>query len=467
MNEKLVKAMDEISDRHIVHAANLQRLRPRFHLRTAAAVLAVVMLLVLIGPQLLPASASELVSPAVYTPMAFPDFDDREDIEANIAAAERYQAWEDARQAVLEQAHESLRPFWADSFRQFLTPEENTVWSPINTYISLAMLAQTASGSTRQEILDALGASSIETLRSEVKILWETVDLDREDSKRHLANSLWLDQDLRYRLKNLKVLGTDYYASVHRTELEDSAAELQAWINSQTGGLLAEIPPHSTPDDSLAQQVLTLASTVFVMDSWEEPFKPGANTEGVFHTPDADVRCTFMNGTKKRTRYHRGSDFTTVGLSTNRGCVLWLVLPDEDSSVAAVLEQGEYLDGVLSKADTVPRKCIVSMPKFDVTSSLDLSSGLRSLGVREVFSPLGGDFSETLTLSSPIYADKVTQSARITVDETGLQAASATDMLIITKGEEPEPITFTLDRPFLFVLTCQDIPLFAGTVTNP
>lgn len=36
--------------------------------------------------------------------------------------------------------------------------KENMVCSPVNVYIALSMLAETASGETRKQILDALGA---------------------------------------------------------------------------------------------------------------------------------------------------------------------------------------------------------------------------------------------------------------------------------------------------------------------
>lgn len=468
MNEKLLEALDEVSDRHIVQAANQKIRHARLYLRTAAAVLAVVMLLLLIQPEPAPVAASELVSPAEYTPVAFPDWDDYEDREAQEAALDAYWAQARPRSDAVNAALEHLRPFWTETLREFTADSENNIWSPINTYMSLALLAQTTSGSTRQEILDALGASSIEALRTETKALWETIHRDEEGNRRLLANSLWLDQELEYHQENLEILGTDFYASVHRTELDNPSADadIQAWIDRQTFGLLEGMDPTPTPDHLLSQRVLTLVSTLYIEDGWMESFEIKDNTEDIFHAPKGDIICTYLNGLKKMTRYYDGDGFATVGLSTNNGCILWLVLPDEDSNVDEVVKDGSYLDVVLDMTKANSKKCQLSMPKFDIASSQDLIGGLKKLGIREVFSPLGGDFSETLSLPGPIYADSITQTARIIVDETGLRAASATRVEVLSKGMS-SVINFTLDRPFLFVLTLRNIPLFAGTVANP
>ena len=43
-----------------------------------------------------------------------------------------------------------LSPFWDASCREFLSGEENGGWSPVNLYLSLAMLAEISAGDTQQ-----------------------------------------------------------------------------------------------------------------------------------------------------------------------------------------------------------------------------------------------------------------------------------------------------------------------------
>ena len=106
------------------------------------------------------------------------------------------------------------------------------------------------------------------------------------------------------------------------------------------------------------------------------------------------------------------------------------------------------------------------MPKFDLSYDTDLCAGLKNLGIEDAFSLLGGDFSGALSLDTPIRVGAVRQSARIIVDEYGVRCASSTESDLIAMGIR-EPVRVVVDRPFLFVLTSQGIPLFAGVVTQP
>lgn len=466
MNEKLLEALDHISDRHIVQAANHKNPKKRWLIRAVAAALAVVLLTVPLKPEPPAVSAVELVSAAEYTPPPRPDPDEYEDEDTWRAAREEWGAQNDARIARAEPAVSGLQSFLAEASRDFLTGEENTAWSPLNVYISLSILAQTASGSTRQEILDTLGVASAEELRSGVQAMWELVYLDGSEAKRTMSNSLWLDQNLTYNQESLDILGTDYYASVHRTELSSSAADKQirAWIDGKTGGLLEDVTPEHA--DLFSDRVMSIISTAYVCDNWMESFNPAHNTADIFHGPGGDRTCTFMNGLKEMTKYCLDDRYTAVSLYTMEGCNLWLVLPDEDSSVEELVESGAYLDAVFGQQETEQGKCQLSMPKFDISATLDLTAGLKKLGIREAFSPLGGDFSETLSLKGPIYVDDILHSVRFIADEQGIRAASSVEITVASMGIS-EPIQITLDRPFLFVLTYRDIPLFTGVVNEP
>ena len=71
-----------------------------------------------------------------------------------------------------------------------VSKDDNTVCSPLNTYIAFSMLAEVSDGNTRKQILDMLGTSDIETLRKNVSKLWEINYVDTPILKSLLANSL-------------------------------------------------------------------------------------------------------------------------------------------------------------------------------------------------------------------------------------------------------------------------------------
>lgn len=148
---------------------------------------------------------------------------------------------------------------------------------------------------------------------------------------------------------------------------------------------------------------------------------------------------------------------------------MWFILPDENKTVNDVLDDGTYMEMVLSNRweDSKYMKVNLSVPKFDVASTMDLSEGLKSMGVTKAFTEKDAEF-ESLTADSPIYLTGANQSVRVQIDEEGVKAAVYIEIPGAGSAEPPEEIIdFVLNRPFLFVITNDNIPLFSGCVSNP
>ena len=460
MNERLLDALDEISDRHIYEAATAKKRNTRLLIRAAAAIVAVVLLLGFLGLDQTATATQMLVSPAPVREATWPTQTDYPDDGALKAAKEEY----NRRYHLVKDSMAELSPFWDASCREFLSGEENGVWSPVNLYLSLAMLAEISAGDTRQEILDTLGAESMEELRTTVRALWETVTTTFPEATRRLAASVWLDDSLQYHEEAIAALGNAHYASVYRTNLSspESGDAIRKWISQQTKGMLS---PKPMPEAN-GTRVLELVSTLYLDENWLETFDPADNREGLFHAPGGDTPCTYMNGLKEMDGYARGADYTAVSLSTWGESDLWLILPDEGTTPADLLRQGDYLDTVFHGKGVEKQLIQLTMPKFDLSYDTDLCAGLKNLGIEDAFSLLGGDFSGALSLDTPIRVGAVRQSARIIVDENGVRCSSGTESYLMAAGIR-EPGRVVVDRPFLFVLTTHGIPLFAGVVTQP
>ena len=106
-----------------------------------------------------------------------------------------------------------------------------------------------------------------------------------------------------------------------------------------------------------------------------------------------------------------------------------------------------------------------SIPKFDVTGYLNLNDTLASMGLTDLLSPEKANLSGLTDLDA--YLSSVRQTARVRVDEEGMEAAA---VVIAASSEEApqetEPCVMNLNRPFLFVLRCQGMPLLVGIVNN-
>ena len=386
-----------------------------------------------------------------------------------------YTAWQEDRTAQYSQPQgyaDSLDGFFRSSIPAFLEGEEgaNAVCSPLNLYMALALLAEVTDGQTRQQLLSLLNAGGIESLRTQAGHVWNAHYCADSASTCVLANSVWLDTALTYDPDTLQTLADSYYASAFQGDLGSAEMDalLQSWVNEQTGGLLEEQAQnlHMEPET-----VLALASTIYYRAKWSSEFSESANTEDVFHSPVGDVTATYMHSTLGYGPYYWGDDFGAVSLGLEDGSRMWLVLPDEGLAPEDILSSGQALDLILGEAnDYENQKTLrvnLSLPKFDVTADRRMNEVLQKLGILDAFDPDAADFSPILP-EDDCWLDSVDHAARVAIDEEGVTAAAYTVMMMCGSAMPPEEeMDFTLDRPFLFVITSRDgLPLFAGVVNQ-
>lgn len=391
---------------------------------------------------------------------------------------ENFKTWSAAVAAQRKQAQGQtggMTDYYAKTMAQFLSGEagENRVYSPLNVYLALAMLAETAEGDSRQQILDLLGVSDLTALREKCNGLWNGVYLDDGAVTSLLANSLWLAEGDRwhYDMDTVNALAQHYYASTFEGKMGSAAYNyaLQDWINEQTDNLLQEQAGDLGFDPNT---VLALASTICFRAKWQDEFWVDYNREGVFKTANGDVPVTYMTQSPMMDAYF-GDHFTAVSKDLDDGAYNMLFfLPDEGVTVDKLITDKQVLALMQGKTGSVESKYLkvnMSIPKFDVVSDQDLISGLKKLGVTDVFDSAKGDFGGILTeQTDPVWVDKVQHAARVAIDEEGVTAAAYTVMQLCGSPMPQEEIDFTLDRPFMFAITGpENTILFAGVVENP
>ena len=275
----------------------------------------------------------------------------------------------------------------------------------------------------------------------------------------------------------MDTLAGDYHASVYQAELGSGKANqaIQSWVNNNTGGLLKQM---SNGIDVSAQApavdtVLALAATVYIQSKWSKEFNAALNSRDVFHGTVSDAKVTYMNRKESQMTYYWGESFGAVSMHMENDLKMWFILPDADKTIADVLSSEEYLAALAAPSvsyDTQKyMKVNLSVPKFDVSGSMDLKEGLQALGLTKVFDENGGDFGDTFRTDLPVFVSRVNQASRVTVDEKGVTAASYIELGWGAGAAMPpeEIIDFVLDRPFIFAIaTNQGVPLFVGTVNQ-
>ena len=350
-----------------------------------------------------------------------------------------------------------------------ISEEENTVCSPINTYIAFSMLAEITDGNTRKQILDVLNARDIESLRENVSLLWKSNYADTESIKCLLADSLWLRDNLSFNEDTLKTLSEKYYASsfIGKTGSKEMDEALRKWIDDNTGGLLKEYTKDIATDPDT---VVELVSTIYLKALWTDMFFSRNTKEETFHGSRGDTTVPMMHKSEMMGVY-RSENFTSVGVPLWNSGAMHFLLPDEGVDVNSLVTDLEifkalnYEDGDEKWSNPMVN---LSVPKFKVSHKSDLYLTMKELGMTDLFNKDVSDFTPLTTDTDGINVIKADHAAMIEIDENGVTGAAYTDIAAADGGIFPEEqIDLVFDRPFMFIVTGIDgSVLFTGIVRN-
>lgn len=414
-----------------------------------------------------------MIAAAAYPEMAqYPNPD-----EYNTANIETYyyDAWLESRKELSSQPDgykEGYNEFFTKSAAVYLAEddEKNITYSPLSLYMALGITAEISDGNTRQQILNVLGQPDIETLRERSKAMWQANYLDDGIAKCILGSSVWMNNNINYKTDTLQSIAYNYYASSYSgVPGEESYDKLfREWLNSQTNGLLSDAVDklQMSPD-----MVLTLASTVNFAGRWMNEFSKSATSPEIFHTSSGDISCDFMHASERLYSYAWGEHFTAITMYMTDNGQMRILLPNEGITPSQLMTDSEALDYMLSEndySDCSVETINLTIPKFDISSTIDLKTGLAEIGITDVFDYAVSDFTP-LTNDTTVYLSGATQSAHVVIDEEGCKAAAITIMEYGEGAMKPkEAIDFIVDRPFVFeIVSNTDTPLLVGIVNSP
>lgn len=359
--------------------------------------------------------------------------------------------------------------FFETTMREFLNSGEdpNVIYSPVNVYIAMGMLARITGGDTQKEILSMLGETSIDDVRDNIKFLFEYLSIDDELMITSLANSIWLNSNVEFKEELINELSNDYYSSTFSGEMGSEALNVmyRDWINDNTNNLLSD----QVSELYLSSQtIISLVSTIYYKVQWSETFEASDNYEGSFYLTDEEINCEYMNNSSQMF-FYSSERFTAIEIPTINGGA-WYFLPNEGYTPEDVLNDEGLYQILSGNYDEITRENALvyyHIPKYDAESKLKLINGLKNLGVTNVFG--NGDFTP-ITDSTDVFVSSIVHGARVITNEDGIEAAAFTEILLdgcALLEEEVKIIDFDCNRPFVTVITEFNVPIFTGVINNP
>ena len=378
-----------------------------------------------------------------------------------------------ARRTAGKTSVDLYRSFFADVMLQLLSDngQDNSVMSPVNIFLATAMLAEISGGATQQEILGTLGVGDLSELREQAARIWGLCYLDDGAEKLVLGNSVWLSDSLSYRKEAVRRLADSYYASVFQGKMgSDEYSELfRTWLNEMTAYFLKEQLQSAGLNHGT---LFALASTIYLKTQWVTAFSEKLTKNAVFSGARGEETVPFMNQQAAARGCFIGENYRMARLETKQG-LIWFFLPDEDSTVAAMMEAASFRNwlahtdlSLVPGIETRQGSVNISVPKLDIDASQDLIDSLAALGIRRCFETDQADLSPFLDFPG-VCVGSAKQCSRLLLDEKGVIAASAVVMTGAAWAPQDRTIDFVVDRPFFLLITGPEaVPLFAAVINT-
>jgi serpin B len=366
--------------------------------------------------------------------------------------------------------------FAVDLYNHLRQQAGNLFFSPESLSTAFAMADAGARGQTAEQMGQVFHfALPPDRLHPAMGALLAGMNAPHSAYELRVADALWAQQDAHLLPSYLDLMQSDYGAALHRvdfkTQPEAARGTINRWVEQQTSNRIQNLigPGVLTP---LTRLVLTNA--IYFKGTWRNPFEKAATQDGEFHlSATRTATVPLMHRAGSGYRYYDGGAFQELELPYEGDLAMVVLLPKQTDGLPAIEQQftAAAAKGWLDKLEPAQR-VILTFPRFTMTQQFELSGTLSAMGMPQAFSP-AADFSG-MTGKPGFQISAAIHKAFIDVNEQGTEAAAATAIGMTAAAmrmpeQQPPPIVFRADHPFLFMIrdTKTGAILFLGRVDDP
>lgn len=346
-------------------------------------------------------------------------------------------------------------------------------FSPHSIWSALIVTYMGARGATEQEMKHVLGIGDTDKLTT-----WEAFrnirnfspyKKDSKDASYNSANRVYFQDGTTFKSCMHEILDNDISFLDFKSTPEESREIINTWVEKQTQQRIKNLIPAGGID---ALTNMVIANAVYFKEAWLQPFEPHRTARRRFTTPSRKEIFVKMMTTKGRFLYGKSEELHCYAIElpyTGNTLSMTILLPNNRYNGIDIVANNLTPDRLRNLlADMYPREVLVSIPKFKMEDSFELSSTLNKMGLRTLFDPRRVDLSG-FTGMREFTVDKVHHKTFIDVNEEGTEAAAATAIISSRSARPLGPAAFIADYPFVYFIrdTLSNAILFLGTVQKP
>jgi serpin B len=362
-------------------------------------------------------------------------------------------------------------------YRQVRQDGVNLFYSPHSISLALAMAYAGARGETDRQMATAMHYTlpqarlhaAFNSLDQELKKRGQGAKgKDEKGFRLNIVNATWGQKDFPFLAAYLDLLAQNYGAGLRvvdfKTAPEPSRVTINKWVSDQTEARIKDLIPEGAIDTSTR---MVLTNAVYFNAAWLYPFEKGNTAPATFHLLDGkDVNVPMMKQTKGF-GYFKGANYEAVEMLYDGRELSMVILLPASGQFKPFEDALDANTASAAIAGLKTTQVALTLPKFKMETSFKLKKALTALGMGAAFTE-SADFSG-MDGQRDLFISDVVHKAFVETDEAGTEAAAATGTMMATSSMPTQPITVTVDRPFVFLI--RDIQtgavIFVGRVWNP
>ena len=329
----------------------------------------------------------------------------------------------------------------------------SNVVSPMSVTYLMAMLANGAEASTREEIMDAIGAKDfdIDEMNAFYAYLIRRAKAADKQTTFNIANYIALNKEFKLKKKFASTIADSYQGAVESLDFTnpESTKRINGWCSEHTNNMIPTIIDQVEPS-----AVAYILNAIYFNGTWTDKFDKNNTNKEQFNGYTRDIMYVDMMHRNAKYYYTSNDVYSAVTLPYGSGAYsMTVILPNEGKFITD-LTKTLNADTIASLRRNM-EECLVDLklPRFTTEMKLPLKGIVAKLGAPSMFDATRANFSSFA--NGNVYVSDMLQKAKIEVSEEGTKAAAVTmGMVKLTsmRPQEPRRVDFHCDRPFVYMI---------------